>query len=1201
VRLLELYLKAVGPFTERRLDLSGNPPGGAPGLHLVFGPNEAGKSSALRALRALLYGFPKQTGDDFVHAYDQLRVGGRLLLADGSELAFLRRKGQKSTLLTVEDESPLDDALLDRCLRGIDEKLFATLFGIDHDALLQGGQELLEQKGDVGQALFAAGLGTRNLRKVLQSLDDEADALFRPRGQVKKINLGVAEHLKAKRELADLSLSGRDWDGRRKELEKKRAESAALEAALAAGKTERNRLARLRRALPRLAGRRGWRDRREALGEVVPLPAGFAERRREAQDALRSAREKRDRAASELAGLREEAAGLDVPRDMLDRAESIEALHQGVRKHEEDQKNRNRLLTERDELRARAEELLEDVRPGLTLEEAEALRPALERWRRIQELGQRRQELDAGRKQVRRDLQLAERRLAATSEALAARPEPRDASTLRRRAEAARKAGDLDRALAEARETLRRDEEQLHIELARLGLWTGAPEALEALPVPPAETLERFREGFAALAERRRGLDEQGKSARAEQADAERGLDEIRRAGAVPTEDELRAARERRDQDWGLLRRAWLARDEVPEGQADVYEQAVGDADDLADRLRREADRVQRQASLLARRDQLARALAALEAEECTAVQDEERLRAEWAALWQPCGLAPRTPKEMQAWAARHEKLRLRAEALRTQRRQAEALEESRREHRAALLRELGPHPLDPPLPPPLAPSPGEGEAGQKQKKAGRGRPSPGEGERGGGRGDGGEGLDSLLARAEETVRALDADARERARLMETLRDAEAELVAARDAESAAVADLEEWQEAWGEAVRGFGFDREALPGEVSHFVGTLRDVFLHLNQAAALDLRLAALGRDLETFRAAVGALAAQLAPELAGQPADQVAVQLHARLAEARQRATRRRDLDRRIEMLDQEIRQADATRRAMEERLALLVREAGCEGESGLEEAEARAAESQKIAAALEETERELLRDGEGLTLDELEHEAAAVDGDLLPAEIDRLGRDIEELERRSLDLREELGREQRELDHLTGGDAAARAAEREQEILATLREDVERYTRLRLAAAVLRREIEQYRAENQAPLLRRAGDLFATLTLGNYRGLQTDFDREDEPVLVGVRDAGRRVRVEGMSDGTRDQLYLALRLATLERYLAHSEPLPFIVDDILINFDDERSAATLKVLAELAEKTQVILFTHHARLKELAQEVRNGAGVFVRDLR
>ena len=88
---------------------------------------------------------------------------------------------------------------------------------------------------------------------------------------------------------------------------------------------------------------------------------------------------------------------------------------------------------------------------------------------------------------------------------------------------------------------------------------------------------------------------------------------------------------------------------------------------------------------------------------------------------------------------------------------------------------------------------------------------------------------------------------------------------------------------------------------------------------------------------------------------------------------------------------------------------------------------------------------------------------------------------------------------------------------------------------------------------------------------------------------------------MSEGTRDQLYLALRLATLERYLAHAEPLPFVVDDVLVNFDDDRSRATLEVLAELSGKTQVILFTHHARLRDLAAGLdADGAGVFVREL-
>ncbi|MBW2275305.1 MAG: hypothetical protein JRG96_18720 [Deltaproteobacteria bacterium] len=150
-------------------------------------------------------------------------------------------------------------------------------------------------------------------------------------------------------------------------------------------------------------------------------------------------------------------------------------------------------------------------------------------------------------------------------------------------------------------------------------------------------------------------------------------------------------------------------------------------------------------------------------------------------------------------------------------------------------------------------------------------------------------------------------------------------------------------------------------------------------------------------------------------------------------------------------------------------------------------------------------------------------------------------------------------------------------------------------LRLARAILEREIEHYRKEHQAPLLVRARELFSALTLGEHSSLQTHYDEDDRPQLVALRADGRSVGVEGMSSGTRDQLFLALRLATLEEYLARSEPMPFIVDDILVNFDDERARATLEVLAELATRTQVLLFTHHGRIREHAKELGDRASV------
>jgi uncharacterized protein YhaN len=85
----------------------------------------------------------------------------------------------------------------------------------------------------------------------------------------------------------------------------------------------------------------------------------------------------------------------------------------------------------------------------------------------------------------------------------------------------------------------------------------------------------------------------------------------------------------------------------------------------------------------------------------------------------------------------------------------------------------------------------------------------------------------------------------------------------------------------------------------------------------------------------------------------------------------------------------------------------------------------------------------------------------------------------------------------------------------------------------------------------------------------------------------------VPLGGLSEGTADQLYLALRLAFLEDYSGRNEPAPLIVDDIFQTFDDERTAAGLGALAGTAERFQTILFTHEASVVEIArQEVGSG---------
>ena len=88
MRIDTLDLRAFGPFTAKPLDFSR----GTHGLHVVFGQNEAGKSSALRALGAALFGIHGRTKDDFVHEYSALRLAMSLRNAKDERISFVRRK-----------------------------------------------------------------------------------------------------------------------------------------------------------------------------------------------------------------------------------------------------------------------------------------------------------------------------------------------------------------------------------------------------------------------------------------------------------------------------------------------------------------------------------------------------------------------------------------------------------------------------------------------------------------------------------------------------------------------------------------------------------------------------------------------------------------------------------------------------------------------------------------------------------------------------------------------------------------------------------------------------------------------------------------------------------------------------------------------------------------------------------------------------
>ncbi|MEO8155027.1 MAG: chromosome segregation protein SMC, partial [Rhizobacter sp.] len=236
--------------------------------------------------------------------------------------------------------------------------------------------------------------------------------------------------------------------------------------------------------------------------------------------------------------------------------------------------------------------------------------------------------------------------------------------------------------------------------------------------------------------------------------------------------------------------------------------------------------------------------------------------------------------------------------------------------------------------------------------------------------------------------------------------------------------------------------------------------------------------------------------------------------------------------------------------------------------------------------------LIRDGEGLGREAIQAEIAEYE----PTQIEALRlksiSDQTAANERYAALLQRRVTAQLAVDAIGGQANAAIAEAKRQEALSAIGDAAEQYVETATASKLLRWAIERYRDRRQGPMLTRAGAVFSELTLGAFTKLVVHSEKE-APTLHAKRSNGQLVEVEGLSDGTRDQLYLALRIAALELRLENAKPLPFIADDLFVNFDDARAKAGLSALRALSSRTQVIFLTHHEHLLPLVRKVFSDA--------
>ncbi|QDV73735.1 YhaN family protein [Botrimarina mediterranea] len=1151
----QLRLTAFGPFTGCSVSLR-------PGLNILYGPNEAGKSSALRAIHSLLFGVPSRTADNFLHSYGQLRVGGVLVRGDDQRLECVRRKGNKATLRDGEDDKQLDESVLDRFLGAVDAEFFRSVFGIDHERLRAGGEEVIRGEGRVGELLFAAG-GVSHLREIQQKLETETSQLFRARAQQPSINSAVSRLDQLRAEVREAQVSSEEWGRHDAERTRLLEQAERLGVELADAEATKERLSRISAAWPTLSSWKAKCADLQALEEAVLLPVDAEKRRTEANEQLSLAHSTLRLAQSQLERVNKQLAELQTPEAVLREQERIDQLYRRLGSHEKNAEDRGTLEARRRAARNNARQTVDRLGWSVSLEEVEKSRLADHKKVTIRTLAKQHGEIVQRLSSATKLNAKSGKRLQTLEQELTGASVGSETKGLTQALAEANSLLDVFAGLEARRDTINRLRREADEALARLPLWSGTLDELRRMKTPTEAAVEEFDERRRDITTRLSALQERMQENTESEASLLEKLAALEKGDVVPTEAELLEARAIRDRGVRLAVDTLEGRTpesreiekfigEVREGEAlsSALGPSVLRADKVVDRLRREADHVAAKAQLVTQRDSLSRQRQNLTSSIEAAEAEQRRYAEEWNSRWASSGLTPLSPPEMRSWLRQHAQLLESASEVTSQSEALDADERRCESIRTDLLKELS-------------------AVGTEAK---------------------GTGLDGLADLAQHHIESLRSERARREQLAADIERVKVESDEAGEELREAEEFLSAWRVSWAEAMALLQLPADALPEEAESMLSNLDQLFRELDEADGFRGRVYGIDKTAEEFSLAAQELASVIAPDLAGRPVEELVATLNTRVSEARR-------VDQQVKTLTEQratqeglVRDAEASAAKSQAVLDGLLSEAGCTNTQELSKAIERSAQKRALQQQVEELKTQLAPHCGGQTLDEFQEDATTEDPDRLAskmAEVEGLVTRLREQREASLTAAE---REASALTRFDGGDAAAEKEALRQSLLTQVEEDVREYVVTTVASNLLRRAIERYQERSQGPVLSLASDRFQQLTCGAFAGLKADYDESGNDILVGVRaDGSSPLRVEGMSEGSRDQLYLALRLATLEHWFDHHEPVPFIVDDVLLSFDDARAEATLGALIELSARTQVLFFTHHDHLVSLARKV------------
>lgn len=597
MRLKKLALSRYGRFADHTLDF-GDKPSEGPDLHLIYGPNEAGKSTLHDAYLDLLFGILRISPYAFLHDANTLRIDAVFETAAGAE-SVARIKKTKDDLLDG-DNQPFPNPAFRQSLGRLDRGAYAAMFSLNDATLKAGGEGLIEAKGDFGSLLYGAASGVAQLGARLTALSDAANAIHRKGARSPTEVWTLRSRLsELKKEKAALDVSASAYA----RLAKARTDAAEADIAAGSALAEaRQQLARLTTEAAALPKLRALRDTEAALAPLADLPDAPPDAAAQLEALVQATTAQEARLMTLKASLAEQTATLEAlpaPDPILDHADLLEgpdfeSLMSRNTTAAQDLPNRQETLAELDLELASGRTALGLAADDDILLGDEAL---AELDRLLDSLPDRRVRLENAADELKRaesEAGAAEAPSAADMAALASALDDAEGFSQAR-------LDDLEAAEAEAGAAMT-------AALSRLSPWQGTVEALLANVPPGQAALAEWREAARALQDRLADATADRERRIAERDDARADAAATAELGDALDDSAFQNLRAERNEAWSSLRASFS------KASADAFAAFIAATDKAADARLHAADALARQRAAMAAAEKAGAALQSLDA-----------------------------------------------------------------------------------------------------------------------------------------------------------------------------------------------------------------------------------------------------------------------------------------------------------------------------------------------------------------------------------------------------------------------------------------------------------------------------------------------------------------------------------------------------------------------------------------------------------